>query len=60
MTFKDLSLVEIIEKIKSGETSAQEVNSYFSSRINKYDKELNTFNFVNESLSEFSADTPLA
>lgn len=60
MTFKDLSLVEIIEKIKSGETSAQEVNSYFSSRINKYDKELNTFNFVNESLLEFSADTPLA
>lgn len=60
MTFKDLSLVEIIEKIKSGETTAEKVNSYFSERIKKYDWELNAFNFVNQWLSEISTETQLA
>ena len=37
MTFKDLSLEEIIAKIKSGETTQSEVNTYFLERIKKYD-----------------------
>jgi len=48
MNFKDLSLEEIIEKIKSEETTAAEVKSYFLGRIKKYDEKLNTFNFLNE------------
>jgi Asp-tRNA(Asn)/Glu-tRNA(Gln) amidotransferase A subunit family amidase len=50
MNFKDLSLVEIIAKIKSGETTASEVKAYFLERIKKYDGDLNAFNFLNENV----------
>ncbi len=60
MTFKDLSLEEIIGKIKSGETTASDVKSYFVERIKKYDWKLNTFNFLNEDVEINSADWELA
>jgi len=60
MNFKDLSLEEIIAKIKSGETTATEVKSYFLGRIKKYDEKLNTFNFLNEDVEINSTDGELA
>ena len=60
MNFKDLSLEEIIAKIKSGEVKATEVKSYFLGRIKKYDEKLNTFNFINEDVEINSAEWELA
>jgi Asp-tRNA(Asn)/Glu-tRNA(Gln) amidotransferase A subunit family amidase len=56
MTFKDLSLEELIGKIKSGETTAADVKSYFLERAKKYDGDLNTFNFLNEDVVINDAD----
>ena len=60
MNFKDLSLEEIIGKIKSGETTASDVKSYFLERAKKYDGNLNTFNFLNEDVVINDADGELA
>lgn len=48
MGFKDLSLIEIIEKIKSKEVTREDVFDYFLKRIEKYDDKVNCFNFVNK------------
>jgi Asp-tRNA(Asn)/Glu-tRNA(Gln) amidotransferase A subunit family amidase len=48
MNFKDLSLEQIIEKIKSGETTREEVFYYFGNRIEKYDEKIKSFNYVNK------------
>jgi len=48
MNFKDLSLIEIIEKIKTWETTRQEVWDYFMKRIEKYDNKIKAYNFVNK------------
>ena len=48
MNFKDLSLIEIIEKIKSWETSREEIWDYFMKRIEKYDSKIKAYNFVNK------------
>lgn len=48
MEFKNLSLEEIIKKIKSWETSKKEVFDYFLKRIEKYDDKLQCFNFLNK------------
>jgi len=47
MNFKDLSLIEIVEKIKSWETDKKTVWDYFLGRIEKYDNKIKSFNFVN-------------
>ena len=47
MNFKDISLEEIIEKIKDKQTTKKEVFEYFLRRIEKYDKKLNSFNYIN-------------
>lgn len=47
MNFKDLSLEEIILKIKSNETTKNEVFQYFLDRISKYDNKVQSFNFIN-------------
>lgn len=62
MNFKDLSLEEIILKIKSWETTKKEVFDYFLKRIEKYDEKIQSFNFVNfEGLNEKAdKDTILA
>lgn len=60
MNFKDLSLQEIIAKIKSGETTASEVKAYFLERIKKYDGDLNAFNFLNENVEINDVDWELA
>ncbi len=48
MNFKDLSLTEIIELIKTSKTTKEEVFDYFQKRIEKYDDKLEIFNFVNK------------
>jgi len=48
MNFKDLSLIEIIEKIKSWETDRKTVWDYFMNRIEKYDSKIKAYNFVNK------------
>lgn len=48
MNFKDLSLEEIIKKIKDWSTSSEKVFNYFIKRIEKYDWKLKSFNYVNK------------
>jgi len=48
MNYKDLSLEQLIEEIKSGRTSREEVFKYFLNRIKKYDDKLQCFNYINE------------
>ncbi len=48
MKFKDLSLEEIINKIKSWETSKKEVFDYFQNRIEKYDNKIKSYNYINK------------
>ena len=48
MNFKDLSLEQIIEKIKNKETSKEEVFSYFQNRIEKYDEKIKSYNYINK------------
>lgn len=61
MNLKNLSLIEIIEKIKSGEIDRQTVWNYFIKRIEKYDNKIKSYNFVNKNwLSENDNDSILA
>ncbi len=48
MNFKDLSLEEIIENIKSKKTTREEVFEYFLKKIEKYDDKVQCFNYVNK------------
>jgi len=60
MNFKDLSLEEIIKKIKSWENTKEEVFNYFIKRIEKYDDKVKSFNFINNKwLSNLESDTLL-
>jgi Asp-tRNA(Asn)/Glu-tRNA(Gln) amidotransferase A subunit family amidase len=47
MEFKDLSLKEIIGKIKSGETTQEEVYRYFLNRIDSVNPSIDAFNYIN-------------
>ncbi len=57
---KDLSLTQIIENIKTGKTTSEEVFQYFLKRIEKYDAKVQSFNFVNTSGLTQNTDTILA
>ncbi len=48
MNLKNLSLIEIIEKIKSKETNKKIVWDYFMTRIEKYDNKIKSYNFINK------------
>ena len=48
MNFKNLSLEEIIEKIKIKETTKEEVFNYFQNRIEKYDDKIKSYNYINK------------
>jgi len=48
MKLKDLSLEEIITKIKSSELESKQVFDYFLARIEKYDSKLHCFNYINK------------
>ena len=48
MNFKDYSLEELIQKIKSGDTNSKEIFNYFLGRIEKYEDKIQAFNFVNK------------
>jgi Asp-tRNA(Asn)/Glu-tRNA(Gln) amidotransferase A subunit family amidase len=43
MDYKNLSLLELDELIKSGKTTSEEIYSYFYDRVQKYNEELNAF-----------------
>jgi aspartyl-tRNA(Asn)/glutamyl-tRNA(Gln) amidotransferase subunit A len=43
MEYKNLSLIELDELIKSGKTTSTEIYSYFYDRAKKYNEELNAF-----------------
>lgn len=45
---KDLSLLEIIENIKSKKTTSKDVWNYFMKRIEKYNEKLWAFNYINK------------
>lgn len=57
---KNLSLLEIIEKIKSWEKTGKEVFEYFLNRIEKYDKDLNSFTYFNKDWLNEDKSTLLA
>lgn len=61
MNFKELSLIEIIEKIKSGDTNKKIVFDYFLNRIEKHDNKIKSYNFINkDGLSNLDNDSILA
>ena len=55
MNFKDYSLEELIQKIKSGDTNSKEIFNYFLGRIEKYEDKIQAFNFVNKEGCEQSS-----
>lgn len=60
MNFKDLSLEEIIKKIKDWSTTSKEVFDYFIKRIEKYDWKLKSFNLINKNWLNNNKDSILA
>jgi aspartyl-tRNA(Asn)/glutamyl-tRNA(Gln) amidotransferase subunit A len=48
MSFKNLSLEKIISKIKSWETNSKDVFDYFVARVEKYDKKIKAYNYLNK------------
>lgn len=48
MNLKDLSLEQIIKDIESNKYTKEEVFNYFLNRIEKYDWEINSFNYINK------------
>ena len=57
---KDLSLIEIINNIKSKKTTSKEVFEYFLKRIEKYDFKIQSFNFVNKNWLQINDESLLA
>lgn len=61
MDFKNLSLIELSELIKSGKTTSKEVYDYFLARAKQYNTELNAFNTLPvENMSLESTSLPIA
>jgi len=57
---KDLSLIQIIENLKSKKTNPKEVWNYFNARIEKFDKRLWCFNYINKDWLNENIDSTLA
>lgn len=60
MSFKDMSLTEIIDKIKTWKTTSKEVFDYFLARIEKYDAKVKSYNYINKNWLQESTDSLLA
>ncbi len=60
MELKELSLKQIVSKIKLKEISQKEVYNYFLNRIENLDPKLEAFNFVNNIFEEKDTNLPLA
>ena len=60
MNYKDLSLEEIISKIKNWETTSKEVFDYFMKRIEKYDEKVKSYNYINKEWVQENKDSILA
>lgn len=48
MSFKDLSLEQLLDDIKTKKTTREKVFNYFIERIEKFDNKIKSFNFVNK------------
>lgn len=57
---KDLSLIEIIQRIQSKQTTPEQVWDYFQGRIAKYDTKIKSFNYINKNGLQSDINTPLA
>jgi len=60
MEFKNLSLKEIIAKIKSGETTQKTVYDYFLNRIETINPQIDSFNLINKNYIEQDNNSILA
>lgn len=60
MEFKNLSLKEIIELIKTWKTTQREVWDYFQGRISSLDSQVEAFNYVEKKFSEKDTSSILA
>jgi Asp-tRNA(Asn)/Glu-tRNA(Gln) amidotransferase A subunit family amidase len=60
MLLHELSLTEIIAKIKSKELSQKEVYEHFRARINSLDPKIEAFDGIQEFAGDKSIDSPLA
>ena len=60
MNFAFASLEELVQKIKSGETTSKQVWDYFMGRIQKYDSQVESFNYINEKGLTQDTSTALA
>jgi len=61
--FKNLSLLEIVNLLKTKEVTQDEIKSYFLARIEKYNDELQAFNLVTDNSDnkcEISLDSKFA
>ncbi len=56
---KDLSLIQIIDSLKSWKNTAAEVREYFLGRIEKYDSSIWSYNYVNTNWEETSSQDSL-
>lgn len=57
---KNLSLIQIIENIKSWKTTSKQVWDYFITRIEKYDSKIWAYNFINKNGLNEDINLPLA
>ena len=60
MDFSKLTLLEIIDALKTKKATPEEVYSFFLNKIEDTDGAVQAFNFVNESIQATDIDTPLA
>jgi len=60
MNFKNMSLEEIISKIKSWETTNKEVFDYFLDRTMKYDDKIKSYNLINQNWLNNNTEGKLA
>jgi len=59
MDLSYLSLLEIKEKITSGETTSKAVYEYFLDQIKQKDADIKAFNHINTEVPEMNLDSPL-
>lgn len=60
MEFKNMSLLEIVDVIKTGKTTQKAVYDYFLARIDAQDGQIQAFNFVNRETEFAPVHSPLA
>ena len=59
MELKHLSLIEIQQKIDAGETTAEQVYTYFLDQISSQEDTIQAFNHVNTDVPKMNRETQL-